>query len=133
MVYNTFVWPEPTEAQRQTIETCAQAVLDARQLYQFPGTGSEEPCAQETPAASLADLYDPDHATHYPELIAAHERLDRAVESAYGLELTGLDDTEREQKIIAHLFRLYQQATAKESGESIESKNKASKSRQETT
>lgn len=133
VVYNTFVWPEPTEAQRQTIETCTQAVLDARKLYQFPGTGSEEPCAQETPAASLAELYDPDHATHYPELIAAHERLDRAVESAYGLELTGLDDTEREQKIVAHLFRLYQHATAKESGEPIESKNKASKSRQETT
>ena len=30
IVYNNFPWPEPTDKQRQSIETAAQAVLDAR-------------------------------------------------------------------------------------------------------
>lgn len=91
IVYNNFVWPEVTSAQRTQIEVLAQAVLDARTNY---------------PEATLADLYDPDNDYLYPELKAAHEALDAAVERAYGLE-PGCTENE----IVAHLFKLYEQAS----------------------
>lgn len=43
IVYNNFPWPNPTNAQKARIEQTAQAILDARALYQD---------------SSLADLYD---------------------------------------------------------------------------
>ena len=68
IVYNNYPWPEnPSEKQKQAIETAAQAVLDAR--AQFPGS-------------TLADLYDP--LTMPPALLKAHQTLDRAVDAAYG-------------------------------------------------
>ena len=67
VVYNTFPWPETTDKQKEAIETAAQQVLDARDLY---------------PESSLADLYDP--LTMPPELTKAHNNLDRAVVAAYG-------------------------------------------------
>ncbi|MDD3954648.1 MAG: N-6 DNA methylase, partial [Lentisphaeria bacterium] len=68
IVYNNFPWPEnPTDKQKQAIETAAQGVLDARE--KFPGS-------------SLADLYDP--LTMPPTLLKAHQTLDRAVDAAYG-------------------------------------------------
>ncbi len=68
IVYNNYPWPEdPSDQQRQAIETAARAVLDAR--GQFPG-------------ATLADLYDP--LTMPPLLLRAHQTLDRAVDAAYG-------------------------------------------------
>lgn len=85
--YNNFVWPEPTESQREEVERCAQAVLDARD-------------AQE--GATLADMYDPKNETFFPELMAAHKALDTAVEAAYGVDFGG-----DEEKIVAHLFNLY--------------------------
>ena len=52
--------------------------------------------------SSLADLYDP--LTMPPELLKAHQKLDKAVDAAYGY--TGKpDDTER----VAFLFGRYQQ------------------------
>ena len=66
IVYNNFPWPEsPTDAQKQKIETAAQAVLDARAAH---------------PNASLADLYDP--LTMPPNLVKAHQALDVAVDAA---------------------------------------------------
>lgn len=91
IVYNNLVWPETSDAQRAEIESLAQAVLDARANY---------------PEATLADLYDPDHDYLYPDLKAAHEALDAAVERAYGLE-PGCPESE----IVAHLFKLYEQAS----------------------
>ena len=85
--YNNFVWPEPTESQREEVERCAQAVLDARD-------------AQE--GATLADMYDPKNETFFPELMTAHKALDDAVEAAYGVDFGG-----DEEKIVAHLFNLY--------------------------
>lgn len=85
--YNNFVWPDPTESQREEVERCAQAVLDARD-------------AQE--GATLADMYDPKNETFFPELMAAHRALDAAVEAAYGVDFGG-----DEEKIVAHLFNLY--------------------------
>lgn len=68
LVYNTFPWPEPTEAQRKAIETAAQGVLDERAKYK---------------GSSLADLYDP-VLMKTTTLQKAHTRLDRAVWAAYG-------------------------------------------------
>lgn len=92
LAYNCFVWPDPTDAQRIEIEHCAQAVLDAR-------------AAQD--GATLADMYDPDNETFFPDLMHAHKALDKAVEAAYGVDFDG-----DEEKIVAHLFKLYAERTA---------------------
>lgn len=86
IVYNNFPWPEPTDAQRKAIESAAQAVLDAR--AQFPNS-------------TLADLYDP--LAMPPELVRAHQMLDRAVDAAYGKKLF-TSEAER----VAFLFERYQ-------------------------
>jgi hypothetical protein len=67
IVYNNFPWPNATDEQKAEIEKLAQAILDARAL----SSGS-----------SLADLYDP--LTMPPELLKAHQNLDRAVMKLYG-------------------------------------------------
>ncbi len=92
VVYNVFVYPEPTPEQRAAIEACAQSVLDARNIY---------------PDKSLADIYDPDHMP--ADLLAAHKALDKAVEAAYGVDFDG-----DEERIVAHLFKLYADKTAKD-------------------
>ncbi|MER2510860.1 MAG: DNA methyltransferase [Nitrosomonas ureae] len=86
IVYNNFPWPESTGTQRQTIETAAQAVLDAR---------------AQSPDATLADLYDP--LAMPPELVRAHQALDRAVDAAYGKK-SFVSEAER----VAFLFERYQ-------------------------
>lgn len=55
--------------------------------------------------ASLADLYDPD--TMPPDLVKAHQALDRAVDTAYGKK-SFASDAER----VAFLFDLYQRYTS---------------------
>ena len=55
---------------------------------------------------TLADLYDP--LTMPPDLRAAHEANDRAVLAAYGLAPDA-----PEPEIVAHLFKLYADKTAK--------------------
>ena len=87
IVYNNFVWPEPSDAQRGEIERCARVVLDARAAH---------------PDATLADMYDPDNDFLFPDLMAAHRALDAAVEDAYGVDFGG-----DEERIVAHLFALY--------------------------
>ena len=91
-VYNNFPWPTPSDAQRATIETTAQGILDARALY---------------PDSSLADLYDP--LTMPPELRKAHQKNDAAVMSAYGMPIKTTD----EAACVAWLMRLYQEKTKK--------------------
>jgi hypothetical protein len=88
IVYNNFPWPSPTAKQTEAIEKAAKAVLNARAGF---------------PDASLADLYDP--LTMPPDLVKAHQTLDKAVEKAYGKEFT--NDADR----VAHLFYLYQTLT----------------------
>jgi hypothetical protein len=91
IVYNNFPWPEsPSKKQKQTIETIAQAVLDAR--AQFPGS-------------SLADLYDP--LTMPPVLVKAHQHLDKTVDAAYGKT-----NFKTEAERVAFLFELYQKYTS---------------------
>ena len=91
IVYNNFVWPDATPEQRTRIETCAQAVLDARAAH---------------PEATLADMYDPDNDFLFADLMAAHHALDAAVEAAYGVDFAG-----DEEHIVAHLFKLYAEKT----------------------
>jgi hypothetical protein len=91
IVYNNFPWPEsPTDKQREAIESAARTVLDTR--TQFPGS-------------TLADLYDP--LTMPPALLKAHQKLDAAVDAAYGRK-SFKTDAER----VAFLFDLYQRYTS---------------------
>ena len=102
-VYNNFPWPEPTEKQQAAIETAAQKVLDTRSKYQLPSPACGRGAGGE--GATLADLYDP--LTMPPDLVKAHQTLDKAVDAAYGK--TGFK-TEAER--VAFLFERYQQLTA---------------------
>jgi hypothetical protein len=91
IVYNNFPFPETaTEKQKQTVETCAQAVLDTRAKY---------------PDSSLADLYDP--LTMPPDLIKAHQKLDKAVDLCYRPQ-----PFTSELNRIEYLFELYEKLTA---------------------
>lgn len=92
IVYNNYVWPNPSVQQRPLIEERARAVLDARAMH---------------PRDSLATLYDPDKMP--ADLLSAHKALDAAVEEAYGVDFGG-----DEEKIVAHLFKLYAEKTADE-------------------
>ncbi len=90
IVYNNFPWPEsPTAKQKAAIEQAAQSVLDVRAKY---------------PESSLADLYDP--LTMPAALLKAHQKLDKAVDAAYGKRQFA---TEAER--VAYLFELYQKLT----------------------
>lgn len=91
IVYNNFPWCNPTEEQRQKIETTAQAILDARAKY---------------PDCSLADLYD--EVTMPIELRRAHQANDRAIMAAYGFPTTMT-----ESDCVARLLEMYQQITNK--------------------
>lgn len=84
--YNTFPWPDASEAQRARVEALAQAVLDARAHW---------------PASSLADLYDPD--TMPANLRRAHAALDAAVDRLYR-PAPFASDRER----VEHLFGRYE-------------------------
>lgn len=87
VVYNNLVYPNATPEDRKAIEQCAQQVIAARNLH---------------PNATLATLYDPNKAILFPDLLKAHKSLDAAVEAAYGVDFKG-----DEEKIVAHLFKLY--------------------------
>ncbi len=87
IVYNNFPFPETaTDKQKQTVETCAQAVLDTRVKY---------------PDSSLADLYDP--LTMPPDLLKAHQKLDKAVDLCYRPQ-----PFTSELNRIEYLFELYE-------------------------
>ena len=91
IVYNNFPFPETaTDKQKQTVETCAQAVLDTRVKY---------------PDSSLADLYDP--LTMPPDLLKAHQKLDKAVDLCYRPQ-----PFTSELNRIEYLFELYEKLTA---------------------
>jgi hypothetical protein len=86
IVYNNFPWPEnPSEKQKQAVEAAAQNVLDVRAKF---------------PESSLADLYDP--STMPPELVKAHQQLDKAVDVCYRPQ-PFVNETKR----IEFLFELY--------------------------
>ncbi len=72
----------------------AQAILDARNLYQD---------------CSLANLYETKDEWMYPELIKAHQENDKAVMEAYGFNWKNMTEAD----IVAALFKLYQELTQK--------------------
>lgn len=86
LVYNNFVFPEPSEKQKSDIEKKARNILEVRSKY---------------PDSTLADLYD--SLATPPDLLKAHQDLDKSVEKAYGS--TFKTDEER----VAFLFELYQE------------------------
>jgi hypothetical protein len=91
IVYTNFPWPEnPTDKQKQTIEEKAQKVLDVRAQFLD---------------SSLADLYDP--LTMPPELVKAHNELDKAVDLAYRPQ-----PFTSEANRMEFLFGLYEKYTA---------------------
>jgi hypothetical protein len=91
IVYNNYPFPENiTDKQKQTVETCAQTVLDTRVKY---------------PDSSLADLYDP--LTMPPDLLKAHQKLDKAVDLCYRPQ-----PFTSELNRIEYLFELYEKLTA---------------------
>ncbi|MDR2755887.1 MAG: hypothetical protein LBC20_09290 [Planctomycetaceae bacterium] len=88
LVYNNFPFPNPTLKQKQSIESSAQMILNIRNKY---------------PKSSLADLYDP--LSMPSELLKAHQKLDKAVEKAYGKIF------ENDSQRVAYLFEQYQNLT----------------------
>ena len=91
IVYNNYPWPEnPTDKQKEQIYKAAQKVLDAR---------------SEFPNSSLADLYDP--LTMPPNLVKAHNELDKAVDLAYRPQPFTSD-----AKRMEFLFELYEKYIA---------------------
>ncbi len=89
-VYNSFPWPDMTDAQRDRIAALSQAVLDARAAF---------------PDTPLDALYNAD--TMPPALRKAHVALDRAVDRLYRRKVFA---TERER--VEHLFALYEKMRA---------------------
>ncbi len=88
IVYNNFPWPDAIDEQKATIEKLAQNILDARALY---------------PESTLADMYGDNSMPFHPELVKAHQILDRAVVKLYGFQ----KDT-TEPAIVASLMERYQ-------------------------
>lgn len=85
VVYNNFIWPTPTDAQKRKIEQTAQTILDVRAKYSD---------------CSLADLYD--EVTMPLDLRKAHQDNDRAVMAAYGF-----DAKMTENECVARLLEMY--------------------------
>jgi type I restriction-modification system DNA methylase subunit len=91
IVYNNFPWPEsPSEKQEKAIETAAQNVLHVRSAFSN---------------SCLADLYDP--LTMPPDLVKAHQVLDKAVDLAYRPQPFSSEANRME-----FLFALYEKYTA---------------------
>jgi hypothetical protein len=91
IVYNNYPFPENiSDKQKQKVETAAQNVLDTRQKY---------------PDSSLADLYNP--LTMPPDLVKAHQTLDKAVDLCYRPQ-----PFVNELNRIEHLFSLYETLSA---------------------
>lgn len=89
VVYNNYPWPTPTEKQRAEVERCAQAVLDARKLYE---------------GATLGEMYSKLYL--FTELYQAHKALDCAVEQCYRPENFSSDS-----EMLEYLFTMYQDLT----------------------
>jgi len=91
IVYNNYPFPENiNDKQKQKVETSAQTVLDTRLKY---------------PDSSLADLYD--RLTMPPDLVKAHQALDKAVDLCYRPQ-----PFVNELNRIEYLFSLYEAMSA---------------------
>lgn len=89
VVYNSFPYPQLDADKEENIKNAAEAILEIRAHYDDQ---------------SLSDLYDPEKMPN--ELRDAHKVLDTAVTNAYGIDSESSEDV-----MVAHLFRLYAEAT----------------------
>jgi len=90
LVYNNYPFPkDPSTKNKEKVEKAAQKVLDTRTKY---------------PDSSLADLYDP--LTMPPDLVKAHQQLDKAVDLCYRPQAFV-----NERNRIEFLFELYEEYT----------------------
>jgi len=90
IVYNNFPWPKiPINTNKTKVENCAQKVLDVRSKF---------------PESNLADLYH--HLTMPPDLVKAHQALDKAVDLCYRKRAFP-----NEMARIEYLFDLYNEYT----------------------
>lgn len=106
IVYNSYPWPNPTQAQRAAIEAAAQTVLAARENHpestyaqMYDGISEVPPDATEAEAKKF-------DRREYDDLREAHAALDAVVENAYGV-----DFDRDEERIVDHLFNLYARMT----------------------
>ena len=91
IVYNNYPFPKNvSEANQKKVEAAAQKVLDVRANYK---------------SSSLADLYDP--LSMPPDLVKAHQALDKAVDLCYRPQAF-VNELSR----IEYLFGLYEAYTA---------------------
>jgi hypothetical protein len=86
ITYNNYPWPGVDSTARAAIEAAAQGVLTAREAH---------------PGASLADLYGP--LSMPADLTKAHQDLDKAVLTAYGLKPAATD-----AEVLGELFARYE-------------------------
>ena len=91
IVYNTFIWPSPSDEVRVKIERCAQKILDARAA---------------NPECNFAALYD--DVSMPSELRSAHEENDKAVCEAYGWP-----EDLSEFEVVGRLFVMYNEVKNK--------------------
>jgi hypothetical protein len=94
VTYYNFPWPVREATQRVAIEAAAQGVIDARAKH---------------PDQALAALYDP--LGMPPDLLKAHEQLDRVALAAYGLKPSATD-----AEILSGLFTRYEELVAPMAG-----------------
>jgi hypothetical protein len=90
ITYNNYPWPEAGADARKAIEHAAQEVLSAREVHA---------------GATLADLYGPQSMP--ADLVKAHEVLDKAVMTAYGLKPAATD-----AEVLGELFARYERLVA---------------------
>ncbi|MBD2394094.1 DUF559 domain-containing protein [Cyanobacterium aponinum FACHB-4101] len=101
IVYNNYPFPENVTAkQKEKVTNLAQKILDIRNKY----TTHNPSLKGEEKGASLADLYDP--LTMPPDLLKAHQALDKAVDSCYRKQ-----PFSSELNRIEFLFNLYENLT----------------------
>src|SRR5699024_3248416 len=92
LTWNTFPVPELTDGGRDDIIDGGQAVLEARAKF---------------PNRSLADHYQP--LAMDPDLLKAHDKLDRAVDKAFGAPRKLNNEKQRQELLFQNYVRLTQQ------------------------
>lgn len=89
MTWNTFPAPELDEKTKQRIINAGKKVLAARELY---------------PERSLAEHYNP--LAMSPELVRAHDALDREVDKALGAPRKLTTERQRQEILFANYSKL---------------------------
>lgn len=89
LVWNTFPVPELSDKQREAIIKAGKRVLKARELH---------------PERSLAEHYAP--LSMAPELVKAHDALDREVDKAFGASRKLTSERQRLELLFSNYQRL---------------------------